>query len=450
VGDAALFEEVAALVEWPVAVLGSFDADFLALPREVVIATLTAHQRYFPVEDRSGALLPRFITVANIESREPERVREGNERVILPRLADAAFFWDTDRRIPLQDRLPALEKVVYQQGLGSTADRSRRVSRLAGMIAGRIGADVALAERAGLLAKCDLLTGMVGEFPELQGTMGRYYAEAGGEEPELAAAIEEQYWPRFAGDRIPLSAAGRCLAVADKLDSLCGIFAIGKKPSGNRDPFGLRRSALGIVRVCVEAPLDIDIAELVAEAIKLQPADGDADVEEGVYEFIVERLRAYVMDGLGVSAEMFEAVRVRRPLSLVDFVDRLQAVRSFVDLESATSLAAANKRIGNILRQAEFDGDQELREDLLADPAELDLFTEIRSAEKDVGPMVRARSYGETLTRLAALRSPVDRFFDDVMVMVDDEELRLNRLALLSRLRNLFLDVADISRLAIK
>ena len=450
VADRALFEEVAALVEWPVAVVGSFARSFLKLPREVVVATLTNHQRYFPIEDESGTLLPAFVTVANIDSKEPARVKEGNERVILPRLADAAFFWDSDRRRRLEDRLPALENVVYQRGLGSIADKSRRVSRLAGVLAGELGVDVSSAERAGLLSKCDLLTGMVGEFPELQGTMGRYYAESDGESAEVAAAIEQQYWPRFSGDRTATSGAGQCVAVAEKLDTLCGIFSIGKKPSGNRDPFGLRRSALGLVRTSLEARLDVDIRELIVMALELQPGDDAAEDVDAVYDFIVDRLLAWVMEHHGVSAEMFESVRERRPASLVDFLDRLIAVRSFVELASASSLAAANKRIGNILRQAEFDDAQEIDETLLSEPAEARLFSSMTAAKVDVAPLIGSRFYTEALARLADLREPVDRFFDDVMVMVDDERVRSNRLALLAELRDQFLDVADISRLAIK
>lgn len=449
VGDDDLFDEVAALVEWPVAVTGSFDEAFLDLPREVVVATLTGHQRYFPVADENGALLPNFITVANIESRDPEQVRRGNERVILPRLADAAFFWDADNRDSLGDRLPTLEKVVYQKGLGSVADKSRRVAALAGRIADSIGADVDAATRAAEIGKCDLVTGMVGEFPELQGTMGRYYANRSGEDAGVAAAIEEQYQPRFSGDRLPASGEGRAVSLAERLDTLAGAFALGKKPSGNRDPFGLRRAALGIVRICIEGELDIDMVELSRSASELQPID--KEVGGDIVEFLVDRLRGYAMDRFSVTAEMFDAVRERSPASLLDFASRLLAVREFVKHESAESLAAANKRIANILRQAEFDGGGAagVSSDLLAETAESSLASAIDDARSSVGPLIDERDYAAALTRLAELRPSVDAFFDDVMVMVDDEAVRRNRLQLLAGLRDLFLRVADVSRLAI-
>ncbi len=448
VADDALYDEVAALVEWPVAVTGNFDQGFLELPREVVVATLTSHQRYFPVEDASGALLPNFITIANIESKDPEQVRQGNERVILPRLADAAFFWETDTRAPLADRLPALDRVVYQKGLGSVGDKSRRVAQLAARIAESTGADVASATRAAELGKCDLVTGMVGEFPELQGTMGRYYASKAGEDPRVAAAIEEQYQPRFAGDAIPASAEGRAVSLAERLDTLAGAFALGKKPSGNRDPFGLRRNALGIVRICIEARLDLDIVTLVGFAVELQPVE--STVGDAVVDFIVDRLRAYALDHFEVSAEMFAAVRERQPRSLVDFADRLLAVREFVGLESAESLAAANKRIANILRQAGVDVAGTVDESLLADTAEKALHGALVEADHAVSPLIEERTYAGALSRLAELRTHVDLFFDEVMVMADDEAVRRNRLALLATLREQFLRVADVSRLAIK
>ncbi len=448
VADDALYDEVTALVEWPVAVTGRFDQAFLELPREVVVATLTSHQRYFPVEDAAGALLPNFITMANIESTDPEQVRLGNERVILPRLSDAAFFWDADTRAPLADRLPSLEKVVYQKGLGSVADKSRRVATLAAGIAEETGADINAATRAAELGKCDLVTGMVGEFPELQGTMGRYYAAKSDEDPRVAAAIEEQYQPRFAGDALPGSPEGRAVSLAERLDTLAGAFALGKKPSGNRDPFGLRRNALGIVRICLESRLDLDVAELVDRAVELQPVESATGEE--VFAFIVDRLRGYALDHFDVTAEMFAAVRERQPRSLVDFADRLLAVRAFVGLESAASLAAANKRIGNILRQAGFEGSGSINAALLGDAAEKALHEALSEAKRDVAPLVEERRYAEALGRLAELRSKVDAFFDDVMVMADDSDVRQNRLALLATLREQFLRVADLSRLVIK
>lgn len=446
-----LYDEVAALVEWPVPVTGGFDPAFLDLPREVVTSTLTGHQRYFPVEDAAGALLPRFITVANIDSTDPDRVRDGNERVIRPRLADAKFFWNSDRRLPLGARQDALREVIYQRGLGTLSDKSRRISTLAAWLAAALQQDAAPLARAAELCKCDLLTGMVGEFPDLQGTMGRYYALADGEPGAVAEAIGEHYLPRFAGDRLPVTAAGQILAVADKLDTLTGVFTIGKKPSGNRDPFGLRRAALGIVRVIVECGLDVDLKALIATAVDAQPA-GKLDKDEvaaELYTYISERLRRYFLDrDTRLATETFDAVMARQPVSLVDFERRLIAVQAFIELESASSLAAANKRIANILRQADID-EGVVNTNLFQEAAERQLWEALEAARQQVQPLLEAREYTLLLTALAELRAPIDRFFDDVMVMTDDENTKTNRLALLAALRALFLDVADISRLAI-
>jgi len=448
----ALFDEVTALVEWPVPMLGSFDAKYLELPAEVVVSTLTGHQRYFPVADSDGRLLPRFVTVANLDSKEPQKVRHGNERVIRPRLADAAFFWDSDRRRALATRDEALRDVVYQQGLGSLHDKSMRVAAIAKAIAGELGIDSAPVERAAALCKCDLLTGMVGEFPDLQGTMGRYYALADGEPAAVADAIGEHYWPRFAGDALPASAEGRILAIADRMDTLAGTFTLGKKPSGNRDPFGLRRAALGVIRISIEADLDLDLNALIARALELQPA-GKAEPDTlrvELYDFITERLRHYLLDrDPALETETFDAVIARRPASLVDFERRLQAVQAFLKLDEAQSLASANKRIANILRQAGVDGAGEVKPKLLAEEAEVALYGALESSSQALRPLLDARDYTEALRRLAALRGPVDRFFDDVLVMDDAAATRQNRLALLGRLRALFLDVADISQLSI-
>jgi len=448
----SLYDEVAALVEWPVPLLGSFDEQYLELPREAVISTLTGHQRYFPVADKDGRLLPRFVTVANIESRDPEQVRDGNERVIRPRLADAAFFWDSDRRTPLQGREDALREVVYQRGLGSLYDKSTRIGKLAHWLAADLDVDGKHAERAAALSKCDLLTGMVGEFPELQGTMGRYYALSDGEPDEVADAIAEHYQPRFAGDELPPSIAGQLLSVADRIDTIAGVFSIGKKPSGNRDPFGLRRAALGIVRTLIECGLDVDLKKLIDKAIKLQPkskADRD-ELATDLYAFITDRMRRYFLDrDAGLATETFEAVMARQPASLVDFDRRLAAVQTFARLEQAESLAAANKRIANILRKAGDIAASKVKPKLFEHDAEKALASALDNARTKVGPMLEARSYAEALNELAHLRDPVDRYFDDVMVMVDDEAVRNNRLALLGELRSLFLDVADISRLSL-
>ena len=448
--DEALFDEVTALTEWPVAMTGKFAESFLDLPKEVIVATLTGHQRYFPVVNSQGDLLPAFIFVANLQSKDPDKVRAGNERVIQPRLADATFFWATDRQSPLGNRVDDLHNVVYQKGLGSMHDKCIRTAALATLIAKQVDIDPDAVTRAAVLAKCDLLTGMVGEFPELQGVMGRYYAESGGEDAAVAIAIEEQYLPRFAGDYLPTSKAGQVLAVTDKLDTLAGIFVLGKKPTGNRDPFGLRRAALGIIRILIEQSLDIDLAEVIKAAILQQPAAGtkvDA-IRDELYEFVVDRLRHYYLDqDAAITTDMFAAVRDKRPASLIDFDERLKAVAAFARLGAAASLVAANKRTANILRQAEDNYAGTLDADLLDDAAEKALYEALNSAEQRIRPLLEKRAYTEALMELSGLRQPIDTFFDEVMVMTDDQAVRQNRLALLSELRALFLNIADLSRL---
>ncbi len=451
-GNDALYDEVTALVEWPVPVTGSFDESFLELPREVVVSTLTGHQRYFPVIDEGGALLARFIAVANIDSRKPEQVRNGNERVIRPRLADAAFFWENDRRETLAERSDALREVVYQQGLGSLYDKSERVAGLCEAIATALDIDGTEVVRAAKLCKCDLITGLVGEFPDLQGTMGGYFAAADGEPEAIAAAIADHYRPRFSGDTLPVTQAGQILALADKLDTLSGIFVLGKKPSGNRDPFGLRRAALGIIRLLVECHLDLGLPALIDAAAAAQPAGklSAGEASEAIDQFISERLRHYFQErDSSLASETFDAVLARRPSSLVDFDGRLRAVQAFVSLEPASSLAAANKRIANILKQAADEDEVEVDAALLSETAEIELWTALSDARERVHPLLESRDYTAVLSDLAQLRQVVDRFFDDVMVMVDDAHIRANRLALLRELRRLFLDVADISRLVI-
>jgi glycyl-tRNA synthetase beta chain len=448
----ALFDEVAALVEWPVPMTGGFNADYLELPREVVVSTLTGHQRYFPVADSNGDLLPYFITVANIKSTDPEQVRSGNERVIHPRLADAAFFWNSDRRSPLIARSAALREVVYQRGLGSLADKSARVASLVESIAAALGANASYALRAAQLAKCDLCTDMVGEFPDLQGTMGGYYARLDGEPDAVATAIGEQYQPRFAGDALPSTFDGQLLALADRLDTLAGVFAIGKKPSGNRDPFGLRRAALGVVRILVECSLDLDLQALISTAVAAQPPGklDPVNVEADLYTYISERLRRYFLDrDTSLDSETFDAVLVRQPSSLVDFERRLHAVQAFISHESASSLAAANKRIANILKKADTNKEVAVKEKLFEEDAERALWAAVTETRELVTPMLEAREYTAALDQLATLRGVVDAFFDEVMVMAEDKAIRNNRLALLADLRALFLGVADISRLAI-
>jgi len=450
-GDDALYDEVTALTEWPVALTGRFDEAFLELPREVIVATLTGHQRYFPVADGSGRLLARFVTVANLPSKDPDKVRDGNERVVRARLADAAFFWAQDHKKPLSDRREALKDVVYQQGLGSLYDRSERLAAVAAQLADTLGVDAADAGHAARLAKCDLATGMVGEFPELQGTMGRYYALASGEPAEVAEAIGEQYLPRFAGDRLPCSATGQVLALADKLDNLAGAFTLGNKPTGNRDPFGLRRAALGIVRIAVEQRLDFQLPATLETAIATQPpgSTDTAELTRDLYDFVVERMRTWYAERVGLKSEIFESVLARRPGSLVDFDERLDAVARFVELEPAEALAAANKRIANILRQADYDRPSGVDMQLVTEPGERALWAALKAADEDVRPMLERRAYAAMLERLAGLRDSVDSFFDNVMVMTEDDAVRRNRLALLAELRGLFLEVADVSRLSI-
>ena len=346
-----LLDEVTALVEWPVGVAGQFDARFLDLPREVLISTLQEHQRYFPVEDAAGALLPWFVTVSNIESRDASKVRAGNERVVRPRLSDAAFFYEQDRKQTLTARRAALDNVTFQAKLGSIGDKVRRVSPLAGELAQTLGGDAAAARQAAELAKCDLVTGMVGEFPDLQGIMGRYYARADGLPADIAEAIAEHYLPRGAGDALPANATGIAVALADRLDTLAGIFAIGQKPSGTRDPFGLRRAAIGLLRILLEKNLDLDLRDWVNRAVSLQPVKSATAAQE-VLDYILERLRGLLVDGQsGHSTEMFDAVMAANPRSPRDAATRLAALGTFLQRSEAASLAAANKRIANILRK---------------------------------------------------------------------------------------------------
>lgn len=445
--EEALLDEVTALVEWPVPLAARFEDRFLELPREVLIATLQEHQRYFPVENATGGLMSWFITVSNIESRDPAQVRAGNERVVRPRLADAAFFWEQDRKQPLAARLEALDKVTFQAKLGSLGDKTKRVRALAGELAANTGTDRALAQRAADLSKCDLLTSLVGEFPELQGVMGGYYALADGEAPEVAAAIREHYLPRGAGDSLPTTDAGVAVGVADKLDTVAGIFAIGQKPTGAKDPFGVRRAAIGILRTLIEKPLDLDLRGLIDSAVALQPVQGNRVADE-IYEYVMERLRAYYLDGgKGITTEMFDAVLATQPRSPLDFDARLRALSAFLELPEATSLTAANKRIANILRKIENAAAVQVDVEALREPAEVRLFDAMRGLRDAVSTATARREYAAALGQLAQLRPAVDEFFDQVLVMADDPKLRANRLSLLSSLRGLFGGVADLSRL---
>jgi glycyl-tRNA synthetase beta chain len=435
---------------------GAFEPRFLDLPPEVLVATLQDHQRYFPVRGRDGKLLPRFIAVANLESRDPSQVRAGNERVVRPRLADAAFFYAADRKASLDSRREALRSVTFQAQLGSLADKSARVTALAAQIARVAGQDPAPAQRAAELSKCDLLTAMVGEFPELQGVMGRYYAGHDGEPAEVATAIAEQYLPRFAGDTLPATGAGLALAVADKLDTLVGIFAIGQKPTGTRDPYGLRRASLGVLRILIETGIGLDLRELIRNALDSVTADvarlgGKAPPEglaDEIYAYMMERLRAWYLEAAsGVTTEMFDAVLDTRPASPLDFDHRLRALAAFLRLPDAAGLTAANKRIANILRKAGEQPSPRVDPGLLADPHERQLAAQLEALRQDVERLVTARCYEEALTRLASLRGSVDAFFDHVLVMAEDVRLRANRLALLAALSRLFLHIANLSRL---
>ncbi len=451
--EPGLLAEVAALVEWPVAMSGRFEARFLELPDEVIVATLAGHQRYFAVRDRDGRLQPAFITVANIESKDPETIQAGNERVISPRLDDAMFFWNTDRQKKLADRVKDLDEVLFQRKLGSLGDKRRRVEALSGKVAEAIDADVEATQGAATLARCDLLTEMVGEFPELQGIMGGHYAREDGEDEKVAAAIRDQYRPAQAGDALPESSEGLALAIADRLDTVVGSFATGQKPSGNKDPFALRRAALGLMRMLVERQLELELDVLIGDAWRLLREQGK--IEQGekeaeathreVFEFLMERLRAWYREQ-GVRPEVFEAVAAVRPTRPADFARRIEAVSSFLELEAADSLAAANKRIANLLRKAAEEGEAVagFEAEQLSEAAEKELATALASSRH------RAEAEGDYTRRLeilSELRGPVDRFFDEVLVMAEDPETRRARLGLLAELRDSFSSVADISRL---
>jgi glycyl-tRNA synthetase beta chain len=443
--EEALLDEVTALVEWPVPIAGQFEQRFLSLPREVVIATVQDHQRYFAVEGDDGRLSGWFVTVSNIESRDPSKVREGNERVVRPRLSDAAFFWEQDRKIPLEAHGARLSGVTFQTQLGTYADKTLRVRALAQRIGGRIGAG-SLVARAAELAKADLMTAMVGEFPELQGTMGRYYAEAQGEPEELARALEEHYRPRYAGDSLPATKTGQAVALADKIDTLVGIFAIEQRPTGAKDPFGLRRAALGLLRILLEGGLELDLFEVLSEAAAAQPVFRAGVVDE-VYDFIAERLRGLLMEEPGTTVEMLDAVFANRPRSPLDAVTRLKALKEFLLLPEAGILAAINKRIANILKKASLGADVAVNAEALTEDAERRLHQVLGDLRAPVQSATAQRRYAEGLKALVALRAPVDDFFERVMVMDENMERRNNRLALLRDLQLLLGGVADLSRL---
>jgi len=441
--DEGLLAEVTALVEWPAPIVGSFDTHFLEVPREALVASMQGHQKYFPLENADGSLQNRFVTIANIDSPRPEAIRDGNERVIRPRLADAAFFWRKDRSQPLAARLPRLADMVFERRLGSLLDKSTRVAALAARLAPSFDADPACAQRAGELSRCDLLSEMVGEFPELQGTMGAHYAAHDGEPGAVATALGEFYQPRFAGDAIPASATGRALALAEKLDTLVGIFGIGAAPTGDKDPYALRRAALGALRICIEGGSALDLAatlETAAAAYAGRIPDGTA---AEVFAFVLERARGYFAER-GTRADVVDAVLALKPASPFDLARRVAAVESFLALPEAQALAAANKRIANLLKKSARAEAGSVDETLFVDAAERRLGAALAALVETQAAHADDLDYGAWLARLAALREPVDAFFDGVLVMAEDPALRDNRLRLLAQLQGLFLRVADV------
>lgn len=442
-----LLDEVTSLVEYPNVLAAKFEERFLAVPAEALVYTMKGDQKYFPIYDKEGKLLPHFIFVSNINPEDPSKIIEGNEKVVRPRLTDAEFFFKTDLKQRLEDQLPRLETVLFQQQLGTLLDKTKRIQALAGEIASQIGADKAKAERAGLLSKCDLMTNMVFEFTDTQGVMGMHYARHDGEDEEVAVALNEQYMPRFAGDELPKSLVASSVALADKFDTLTGIFGIGQAPKGSADPFALRRAALGALRIIVEKNLPLDLAEIVKKSTALF---GDkltnANVVEDVVDFMLGRFRAWYQDE-GIAVDVIQAVLARRPTRPADFDARVRAVSHFRTLDSAEALAAANKRVGNILAKAEGEISSEIDRTLLVEPEEKALAEQVIMLQAELAPLFAKGDYQTALVRLADLREVVDNFFDKVMVNAEEPKLRLNRLAILSRLQNLFLQVADISLL---
>ncbi len=444
--DQDLVEEVTSLVEWPVVLTAKFEERFLAVPSEALVYTMKGDQKYFPVYSNEKKLLPHFIFVSNIESKDPKCVIEGNEKVVRPRLSDAEFFFNADRKSPLIYRLPLLEKAIFQKQLGTIKDKTNRITELSRYIATKIGAEVEKSERAALLAKCDLMTSMVFEFTDTQGVMGMHYARHDGEAEEVALALFEQYLPRFAGDKLPTDGVSSALAMADKLDTIVGIFGIGQAPKGS-DPFALRRASLGVLRIIVEYGYDLDLVDLIAKAASLF---GDrltnANVEKDVLEFMLARFRAWYQDE-GYSIDVIQAVLARRPTKPADFDKRVKAVSHFRSLEAASALAAANKRVGNILSKFEGELPASIDSSKLVETSEIILAEKVCGLVEHLAPIFAKGDYQKALTELAALREPVDTFFDNVMVMDKDETLKINRLTLLNTLRSQFMNVADISLL---
>ncbi|MDH1627974.1 glycine--tRNA ligase subunit beta [Shewanella xiamenensis] len=442
-----LLEEVTSLVEWPVVSTASFEEKFLNVPSEALVYTMKGDQKYFPVFDDAGKLLPNFIFVANIESKDPAQIIAGNEKVVRPRLADAEFFFNTDKKHTLESRLPSLETVLFQQQLGTLKDKVTRISALAAFIAEQTGANAVDAARAGLLSKTDLMTNMVMEFTDTQGTMGMHYARLDGETEAVALAMEEQYKPKFSGDTVPTAAVSCAVALADKLDTLVGIFGIGQAPKGAADPFALRRAAIGVLRIIVENKLPLDLVTLIAKAQELHGTNlSNANASDEVLEFLMARFRAWYQDK-GIDVDVILAVLARRPTRPADFDSRINAVSHFRSLEASSALAAANKRVSNILAKVEGKLPTAINSALLAEAAEQALAAKLAELQPLLAPLFANADYQQALTLLASLRESVDQFFEDVMVMADDEALKNNRLALLNNLREQFLHVADISLL---
>lgn len=447
--DEALLDEVCGLVEWPVALSGQFDESFLAVPSEALISAMKEHQKYFPLKDNKGQLINRFITLSNIESKDPSQVVAGNEKVIRPRLADAAFFFNTDKKMRLEDFNKRLEKVVFQKQLGTVLEKAERVSNLAAIVAEDLASDKDLAARAGLLSKADLATEMVGEFPDLQGTMGKYYAVAQGEESDVALAIEEQYKPKSMSDSLPTSKTGLAVSLAEKIDTLVGIFGINQKPTGDKDPFALRRAALGVLNMLINKEIDLEITPLIQAAVQ-QYGDklSNKDVESDLLQFFLDRYRP-LFQSKGTQTEVIIAVEALRPDNPLDFARRVDAVNHFSQLDGASALATANKRVANILRKSG-DGlaDASIDANLLEANEEKELVAALEKTNQAVEQSIANADYKKLLSELAALKEPIDQFFDHVMVNVDDEKLKQNRLAILHTIKQQFIQVADISALS--
>lgn len=446
---APLLDEVTALVEFPSVYAGEFEPEFLVVPQECLVLTMRTNQKYFPLFDAAGKLTNRFLIVSNMRLADPKNIVDGNNRVVRPRLADARFFFDTDKKNRLEARVPQLGSIVYHNKLGSQLERVERVQLLAGKIAREIGADPVLAERAAWLAKADLVTSMVGEFPQLQGIMGRYYALSDGEPPLVAIAIEQHYRPRFAGDALPANEVALAVALADKLETLAGMFGIGQQPTGDKDPFALRRHALGVIRILVEARLKVPLFDLVNDAFSVFPRGMVGDAHTDLEIFVFERLRSYLREA-SYTANEIESVLCMHPTRLDQVPRQLAAVRTFAGLPEAASLAAANKRVANILKQAGAKGESfnNAQAHEMKEPAERNLFDALKKASQKATPLFQAGDYTGYLKAFAVLKSPVDAFFESVMVMVDDQAVRKNRLALLKDLRDEMNRVADISKLA--